>query len=271
MSTAPGGDAMSARFRRDADVAALKRAEVPRPVAWRIHPADAAQFAAERKHCEGRRGTRRCREAIAVVTWRWFRSAAAGRVIVAERFVCIEHGQEFAGRHGIELGAAACGEGHAVSPRRREPRGRHEPMIITIRVPGAKVALAKADVATILQALGDAEGWRRRRVDQWCSRCENAPQGRSASICAPSRRTRPSREASRERPDRSPRPGPELGPRPGRTARHQAAWHRGPGHAAPAPRREAVPRLPDCGNRSSRLPPGRGRDGHGKCNQPRGT
>ena len=57
-------------------------------------------------------------------------------------------------------------------------RGRHEPFIITIRVPGAKVTLTKADIETIAQALADAEGWRRRRVDQFCSRCENAPTGR---------------------------------------------------------------------------------------------
>lgn len=61
---------------------------------------------------------------------------------------------------------------------RREHRGRHEPMIITIRVPGAKVELSKTDAITIMQALSDAEGWRRRRVDQWCRRCENALQGR---------------------------------------------------------------------------------------------
>jgi hypothetical protein len=63
-------------------------------------------------------------------------------------------------------------------PARRFSRGRHEPMIITIRVSGRKVALSKADVATILQALTDAEGWRRLRVDQYCRRCENAPHGR---------------------------------------------------------------------------------------------
>lgn len=61
---------------------------------------------------------------------------------------------------------------------RREHRGRHEPMIITIRAPGAKVELTKADVITIMQALSDAEGWRRGRVDHWCARCENAPQAR---------------------------------------------------------------------------------------------
>lgn len=58
------------------------------------------------------------------------------------------------------------------------PRGRHEPVIVTIRAPGAKVELTKSDVATILQALTDAESWRRRRVDQWCRGCENAAQGR---------------------------------------------------------------------------------------------
>lgn len=65
-----------------------------------------------------------------------------------------------------------------MSGRRREHRGKHEPMIITIRAPGAKVELTKADVITIMQALSDAEGWRRRHVDQWCRRCENDPQGR---------------------------------------------------------------------------------------------
>jgi hypothetical protein len=64
------------------------------------------------------------------------------------------------------------------------PRGRHEPVIITIRAPGSKVALTKSDVVTILQALTDAEDWRRRRADQWCRRCENAPQGRCAEHAA---------------------------------------------------------------------------------------
>jgi hypothetical protein len=61
---------------------------------------------------------------------------------------------------------------------RRIRRGRHEPFIITIKAPGAKVPLTKADVVTIAQVLTDAEGWRRWRVDQWCARCENAPKGR---------------------------------------------------------------------------------------------
>jgi hypothetical protein len=45
-------------------------------VAWRVHPADAAQFAAEGQHCQ----VRRCRNPVAVVSWRWWRSTAAGRV-----------------------------------------------------------------------------------------------------------------------------------------------------------------------------------------------
>jgi hypothetical protein len=74
-----------------------------RPVAWRIHPDDAALFAAESRHCEGRRGTRRCKDPIAIVTWRWYRSAEAGRVLVVERFLCDEHGQGFATRHHIDV------------------------------------------------------------------------------------------------------------------------------------------------------------------------
>ncbi len=76
---------------------------VRRPIAWRIHPDDAARFAAEGKHCGARRGTRRCQDPITVVTWRWFRSSAAGRALVVERFVCDEHGAEFAARHRIEI------------------------------------------------------------------------------------------------------------------------------------------------------------------------
>jgi hypothetical protein len=99
MSTSPGGDAMTARFRRDDEAALLKRETVPWPVAWRIHPDDAARFAAEGEHCD----RRRCREPIIICTWRYWRSSAAGRVLVAEHFVCVEHGREFAGRHGIDL------------------------------------------------------------------------------------------------------------------------------------------------------------------------
>ena len=70
------------------------------------------------------------------------------------------------------------------SDRAGRRRGRHEPVLVTIRAPGAKVALTKAHVITIRRALFDAEGFRRRRVDQWCSRCEDAPKGRCSGHLA---------------------------------------------------------------------------------------
>jgi hypothetical protein len=99
MNTAPGGDAMTVRYHHDTDAARLKHANVRRPIAWRIHLADAARFAAEGQHCQ----TRRCREPIAIVTWRWWRSSEIGRVLVAEHFVCGEHGARFAERHHIRI------------------------------------------------------------------------------------------------------------------------------------------------------------------------
>jgi len=99
MSPSPSGDAMSVSFRRDADLAALKRQKVPRPIAWTLHPADAAEIAATGEHCQ----VRRCRAAVAVVTWRWWRSADAARILLAEHFVCAEHGQEFARRRHIQI------------------------------------------------------------------------------------------------------------------------------------------------------------------------
>jgi hypothetical protein len=57
------------------------------------------------------------------------------------------------------------------------PRGRHEPLTITMRTPGVKVKLTKADAETIMRALADAEGHRRLRADQWCVHCEAAPKG----------------------------------------------------------------------------------------------
>ena len=95
----PGGDAMTVRFHRDAGAAALKREKIRRPIAWRIHPDDAARDTAAGKHCEARR----CRGRVAVVTWRWWRSAEAGRVLLTEHAVCDQHGQEFADRHRIEI------------------------------------------------------------------------------------------------------------------------------------------------------------------------
>jgi hypothetical protein len=72
---------------------------VRRPIASRMHPGDAARFAAEGEHCEHRR----CRNPAVVVTRRWFRSAAARRVLLAEHMVCVDHGREFADRHHVEI------------------------------------------------------------------------------------------------------------------------------------------------------------------------
>jgi hypothetical protein len=76
---------------------------VSRPQAWRIRPSEVTRFTADGKHCE----TRRCREPVAIVTWRWWRSAAAGRVLVSEHQVCERHGTEFAARHRIGVDPAA--------------------------------------------------------------------------------------------------------------------------------------------------------------------
>jgi hypothetical protein len=59
-----------------------------------------ARFAAEGKRCEHRR----CRNPQTVNTWRYWRSAELGRVMLAEHQVCDEHGEEFASRHHITIG-----------------------------------------------------------------------------------------------------------------------------------------------------------------------
>jgi hypothetical protein len=60
---------------------------------------------------------------------------------------------------------------------RHERRGRHEPLVITIRTPQAKLTLARPHAVLIMQALEDAEGCRRLRADAWCAACQDAPQG----------------------------------------------------------------------------------------------
>jgi hypothetical protein len=109
MSPSPGGDAMSVSFRRDTELALLKQAEVPRPIAWTLHPADAAEIAGKGEHCQ----VRRCRNAVSVVTWRWWRSTEVARILLAEHFICTEHGQKFADRHYIQ-----------VEPPSEQPRAR---------------------------------------------------------------------------------------------------------------------------------------------------
>ena len=113
MNTEPGGDAMTGEFDRDAALERLKQAGVPWPVCWRIHPADVAEFAAKGKHCE----TRRCREPIAMATWRYWKSTWAARVLLAEHLVCVQHGRAFAERHGIDIEPAPAEGSLRVRPR----------------------------------------------------------------------------------------------------------------------------------------------------------
>ena len=95
MNTAPGGDAMTVRYHAEVP----RREDVRRPIAWRLHPADIARGTGEGEHCQ----TPHCRKPISVVTWRWWRSSAAGRVLLAEHFRCDQHGEEFAARYRITI------------------------------------------------------------------------------------------------------------------------------------------------------------------------
>ena len=97
MDASPGGDAMTVRDNRDAELARLKHATVPRPQAWRIRPAEVARLTADGTHCE----TRKCREPVVIVTRRSWRAADVGRVLLAEHLVCERHGTGFAARHHI--------------------------------------------------------------------------------------------------------------------------------------------------------------------------
>jgi hypothetical protein len=96
MTLIPGGDAMIARFHRDAEAAA-KREKLRSPGAWYLHQADTDWFTDRRKHCQ----QRRCRGPVEVVTHRDFRRG--GQVLQAEHFWCRSHGREFASRWGIEV------------------------------------------------------------------------------------------------------------------------------------------------------------------------
>lgn len=102
LMNAPGGDAMTVRYDRGDEAAFLKCQGVRRPRAWWIRPAEVARLSAEESHCE----TRKCRQAAVIVTWRWWRSTAARRVLVAEHVVCEAHGTGFVGRHRFEVDPA---------------------------------------------------------------------------------------------------------------------------------------------------------------------
>jgi hypothetical protein len=52
----------------------------------------------------GRCRAGKCRQPVAVVTWRRYRWR--GQVRVVERFVCIEHGGAFARRYSVEIQSA---------------------------------------------------------------------------------------------------------------------------------------------------------------------
>jgi hypothetical protein len=56
-------------------------------------------------------------------------------------------------------------------------RGRHEPLVITIRRPRGRVALARTDGELIMAALADAAQYREWRACQWCERCDAEPEG----------------------------------------------------------------------------------------------
>jgi hypothetical protein len=55
--------------------------------------------------------------------------------------------------------------------------GRHEPLVITIRRPRARVALTRTDGELIMAALADAASYREWRAIQWCAACDAEPEG----------------------------------------------------------------------------------------------
>jgi hypothetical protein len=82
----------------------MSTAPVPRPWARWLHADELAALKATIRHCE----TRKCRNPVAIITWRWWRSSElGGKVLVTEHFVCSEHGTGFATRHHIPVDPAA--------------------------------------------------------------------------------------------------------------------------------------------------------------------
>lgn len=70
------------------------------PGARRLSPAEAG-WAGGR--CGWHSGPRRCVQPAAVVTYRYFAARGTGLLLLAERFVCTEHGEAFARRYGVEV------------------------------------------------------------------------------------------------------------------------------------------------------------------------
>lgn len=73
---------------------------LPRPTARYLEPRTIAVHVARGWHCEAAK----CREPVAIVTWRRYRWHGKTRVV--EHFVCTGQGEEFARRYGIEIGPA---------------------------------------------------------------------------------------------------------------------------------------------------------------------
>ncbi len=73
MNTVASGDAMTARFHREGDSAALKREKLPVPYAWYLHAADTDQFTSQGEHCQ----QRRWRNPVEVTSHRYFRLGSA--------------------------------------------------------------------------------------------------------------------------------------------------------------------------------------------------
>ncbi len=64
-----------------------------------------------------------------------------------------------------------------MSGRRREHCGKHEPSVITIRRPRARVALTWTDAELLMRALADAASYHEWRAIQWCAACDAEPDG----------------------------------------------------------------------------------------------
>lgn len=72
-------------------------ATLPDPFARYLHPAEAAEFAQDGRHCDARR----CREPITV--YGWYRRRSGGLRLGHERYLCAGHGADFARRHHLEI------------------------------------------------------------------------------------------------------------------------------------------------------------------------